>query len=172
MFKVGDTVLYGSDGVCTINEISEKIFGNTSIEYYVLVPVFDKRSTFFVPVKNENLVGKMHHVLSGEEILEIISSSYAELEWIENDLKRGELFKGIISCGDFKKIVDLARCITNHKEEILKKGKKLHKTDETIYKEALKILYEEIALSFEVLKDDIADIVCRKISFENLIKTV
>ena len=172
MFKVGDTVLYGSDGVCTISEITEKIFGDTAIEYYVLVPVFDKRSTFFVPVKNQKLVGKMHYVLSAEEICKVINCSDEDVEWVENDLKRGELFKEALSCGELKKIASVARCITFHKDEISSKGKKLHKSDEIIYKDALKILYEEMALVTDVSKDDVADIVCHKLSFENLIKTV
>ena len=51
MYKKGDTVLYVSEGVCKITDITEKKFGDDSIEYYILTPVFNNRSTFFVPTK-------------------------------------------------------------------------------------------------------------------------
>ena len=34
------------------------------------------------------------------------------------------------------------------------------------------VLYEEFAMVINVTKDDIADVLCKKISFEDLIKTV
>lgn len=172
MFKVGDTVLYGSDGVCKISEITQKVFGDTSIEYYVLTPLYDNKSTFFVPTKNEKLKGKMHYVLSADEIKSVIDNCDDSFEWIDNDAKRSEEFKEIISCGELNKIARLTKCITRHKDEIIQKGKKLHKSDEIIYKEAIKILYEEFAMVINVTKDDIADVLCKKISFEELIKTV
>lgn len=171
MFKIGDNVLYGSDGVCRITEITEKVFGDTAIEYYILTPVFDNRSTIFVPTKNEKLVSRMHYVLSIDEIKEIINNT-DDTVWIDNDAERSEIFKKIISCGELDSIASVAKAISLHKEEITQKGKKLHKSDEIVYKEAIKILYEEMAMVINVSKDDIIDIICQKIPLDNLIKTV
>lgn len=169
MFKLGDTVLYGSDGVCQITEITEREFGTASIEYYVLTPVFDKRSTIFVPTKNEKLVSRMHGVLSLNQISDIINDNHVD-DWIDNDIKRSEMQKEIISSGDFKSLAGLIRCISLYRDEIIQKGKKLHKSDEITYKEAIKLMYEEMALFLDVSKDDIADIICHKIPFDALIK--
>ena len=36
MYSIGEVVLYGSNGVCEITEITTKKIGKDSIEYYVL----------------------------------------------------------------------------------------------------------------------------------------
>ena len=35
MYSIGEVVLYGSNGVCEITEITTKKIGKDSIEYYV-----------------------------------------------------------------------------------------------------------------------------------------
>ena len=75
MFQRGETVLYGSEGVCRIAEIQEMKIGRTKAEYYVLKPVYRESATIYVPVDNPTLVARMKHVLSQQEIdrlLEII----------------------------------------------------------------------------------------------------
>lgn len=165
--------MYGSDGVCKITEITQKIFGGEAIGYYILTPVFNNRSTIFVPLKNKKLTDKMQAVMSAENIGNIIKQTEDNPEWIDNDLKRSETFKHIISAGNTKELVYLIKAVCIHKEEIFKKGKKLHKADETTFKDAIRILHEELSLSLSVSKDDIEDIVCKKMSFDDLInKTV
>lgn len=170
MFKVGDTVLYGSDGVCKIEEITQKVFGGSAIEYYVLKSVFDNRSKIFVPTKNQKLIEKMHHVLSSDEIRDIVESCPEYAQWTDDDVKRSSEFKEIISGGDIKDIALMVKSIICHKEEISKKGKNLHKADELIFKDAVKILYEEFALVMDITKDDVTDIICKKTAVDDLIK--
>jgi CarD family transcriptional regulator len=172
MFKVGDTVLYSNSGVCKIQEISQKTFGESSKDYYVLVPVFNTNSTFFVPTGNKNLVDKMRNVLSAEEIKQKLSCDDFAIEWIDNDRLRNEEFKKLVSCGKFEQTLSLARCICFHSQEISESGKKLHKSDEMVYKDAIKVLFEEMSLYANLEKDDVPDIICRNKSFENLIKNV
>ncbi len=160
MFKIGDNVLYGSDGVCKITEITKKEFGEISATYYVLKPVFSNRSTFFVPAENEKLTSKMHAVLTKEELQSIIDKSGC-LVWQNDDVIRKDEFKDIISAGDIGQIASMFKAIIAHKNEIEALGKKLHKSDETAYKEAQKIIYEEFALSSELSKDDVLDMMCK-----------
>ena len=172
MFKIGDTVLYGSDGVCKINEVTKKVFSGIEIDYYVLVPVFNNRSTIFVPVNNKKLTDKIKPILSAENIYEIICSTEESPKWIENDIERAEIFKNIVSAGDLKDVVWLVKSICLHKEYLLKIGKNLHKTDELVLKDAIRIIYEELSLTLKISKDDIGDIVCRKMSLDTLINII
>ncbi|MBQ4526480.1 MAG: CarD family transcriptional regulator [Clostridia bacterium] len=158
MFKSGDTVLYSSEGVCRIKEITIKNFGDTSIEYYVLEPVFNNRSTFFVPSKNEKLTSRMHTLLKYDELTEIIKNS-ADNTWIENDAQRKEIFKSILSEGEISAIISMFKTIMNHKIDIENSGKKLHKPDESAYKEAQKIIYEQFAMYVDISKDDVPAII-------------
>ena len=40
MFAVNDTVVYGVQGICVIDEITKRDFGGKSEDYYVLHTVF------------------------------------------------------------------------------------------------------------------------------------
>lgn len=68
MYSIGEIVLYGSNGVCEITEITTKKIGKDSIEYYVLKPVCSDSSTLFVPTQNEMLVSRMRVVLSSMKL--------------------------------------------------------------------------------------------------------
>ena len=61
MYKIGTVVVYGSEGVCEITEITSMKFANSENEslYYVLSPVSSRGSKVFVPCDNEALVSKM-----------------------------------------------------------------------------------------------------------------
>ena len=83
MLKVGEKVLYGAAGACTITEICKKRFGDAEErEYYVLVPIHDSRSTLYVPLDNEKLRAKMKKLLSAEEIEALIDSMPKEWNYI------------------------------------------------------------------------------------------
>lgn len=162
MFNVGDTVLYGCEGVCKITEITEKTFGDTKIEYFILEPIFNNRSTFFIPTKNETLISKMHPILSDSEIIEIINGASDVFDWIEDDSERKDVFKGIVSGGNIRKIASLLKCIIIHKNEVEKVGKRLHKSDEIISKEAQKVLFEEFAMvKKDITKEDVITMIMK-----------
>ena len=97
MFQTGDTILYGTHGVCTIQSIEEMNFSGTKQEYYILSPVYNKASTVYVPVHNEKLTAKMNRILSADEIYELIRSMPDEKTiWIENETARKERFQQIV----------------------------------------------------------------------------
>lgn len=107
MYSIGEVVLYGSNGVCEITEITTKKIGKDSIEYYVLKPVCSDSSTLFVPTQNEMLVSRMRVVLSSDEIKDILSQKTDNEIWIDNKAERCEKIKEIISGGDCMKLVEL-----------------------------------------------------------------
>ena len=49
MYAIGQTVLYGANGVCSISEITTRKIGKEAIEYYVLKPMGMQASTVYVP---------------------------------------------------------------------------------------------------------------------------
>ena len=134
MYSIGEVVLYGSNGVCEITEITTKKIGKDSIEYYVLKPVCSDSSTLFVPTQNEMLVSRMRVVLSSDEIKDILSQKTDNEIWIDNKAERCEKIKEIISGGDCMKLVELIRRMHFHSKLQLKKGRRLHITDERFLK--------------------------------------
>ncbi len=148
MLKVGEKVLYGASGACTITEICRKRFGDgPEREYYVLVPIHDGRSTLYVPMDNETLRGKMKKLLSPEEIEALIDSMpKEEPDWIEDEKLRQEQFKATLKSGDRRQIMGMTKALYNHRRRVTAIGRKLHSCDEKVFREAEKLLCDEFAV--------------------------
>ena len=73
MFKIGDRIVYGANGVMEIVDVREESIGDVSRNYYVLSSVCSRSdSLIFVPCDNERLLSVMRHLLTREEALELI----------------------------------------------------------------------------------------------------
>ena len=146
MRNIGEIVLYGTDGVCRVTEITEKKFGKETSKYYVLTTVYRGNSVIYVPVGNEKLESKMRDIISREELDSIICNMPNEENiWIENEPLRKIKYKEIITGGDRRDLFRLIKTLYEHRINQENSGKKMHMTDEKFMKDAEKILYDEIA---------------------------
>lgn len=165
MFEKNDTVLYKNYGVCNIDDITEKKFGKEIKKYYILTPLYDDKATLFIPADNNDLMSKMHCIISKDEILDIIKNIPEEDSiWIENEPKRKEKYTDILKTGNRKKIAALIKTLYEKKEEMKEKGKKLHAADEHFFKEAEKILYEEFAHVLDITPEQVTGFIENQIS--------
>lgn len=155
MYKIGDTVLYGSNGVCEIAEITIKQIGREKIEYYVLKPVCNSASTLFVPTGNETLVGKMRYILNQEEVKNIIENIGEVPDWISDKVERINICKEIIASGDLQKLVNLVRLLRFHEKAQMKRGKHLQMADERILKEVEKMVSDEISIVMNIERSSV-----------------
>ena len=161
MYEVGEIVLYGSNGVCKIEEITEKTISKTVIEYYVLKPIATQISTLFVPTQNEKLVGKMRKILAKEEIEKILENLPETGEWNKNKSERFDSFKKIILDGNCLELIGLIRLLHNQERKQMSRGKRLHITDEKFLKEAERMVYGEISVVLGVDKAQAKELVLK-----------
>ncbi len=146
MYQVGDTVLYGAEGVCVIDDISSRDFGGEKREYYVLKPVHQSGSTFYLPTCSPAVKDKLKKILSSEQIYELIRAMPEEGSiWIEDENERKQKYKEIIQSGDRLELIRMIRTLYFHREELKEAGRKFHLCDEHFMKEAEKLLYDEFA---------------------------
>ncbi|MBQ8804267.1 MAG: CarD family transcriptional regulator [Tyzzerella sp.] len=156
MFKVNDTIMYGTQGICKIVEITEKDFMGSKKEYYVLKPMNDKAATLFAPVNNAKTGGKMRRILSEEEIHQLIESMPGEeANWIPNENERKECYKRIIASGDHVELIKMIKALYIHKQEREAEGKHLYLSDERFFKEAERILYDEFQYVLNIQRDEL-----------------
>lgn len=156
MFEVGSTVLYGSDGVCKIQDITHKEVGGVSGDYYVLEPIYQKKSTVFVPLDNERLIGRMRCILSSDELLDLINTMSDEpLMWIEDESERKTAYRDVIARGDCTELMRLVKTLYLHREKQLERGKKLHACDDRFLKTAEKMINDEFALVLKIEPDQV-----------------
>lgn len=144
MFQVNDTIIYGIQGVCKIVGIEEKAISGTRKDYFVLKPLSNEGSTLFAPTDNEAVLRKMRRVLSKNEIDALIDSMpHKQENWIEDERKRREVYKQIISSGDHAELIKMIKAIYLQKQEREAAGRRLHMADEQLFKQAEQILHEE-----------------------------
>lgn len=161
MFSVGQNVLYGTNGVCVVNDITEKKVGKVSMEYYVLKPLDTNFSTLFVPTKNEALVKKIRGVMTKDMINGVLSKLPEPGEWNDNKQERSEQFKEVISNGDFTELIRMIRLIYKHSDELSELGRHLHMSDERLLKEAEKMVTEEIEFVLDVDKQQAIEMILK-----------
>lgn len=170
MYNVGAYVSYRSEGVCKIVDIRHESFGAVGKDtlYYVLSPLNDQKSTFFVPVDNGALVAMMRKMLSAEEIVELIREvSRTKTEWITDSRQRGSSFKEILSNGERAELILLIHTIKAHMEERSAAGKKTNISDINAMKRAAKMLFEEFSMMIPMSTPDELIELIEKIYSEN-----
>ena len=165
MFSVGDYVIYDTNGVCKISGTEENDLGGDTVEYFVLQPVFDANSTFFVPKNNQALMKKMRPLLTDEEINDILDSvpEYNSM-WIDDYNERKQRYHEILNQGDRIELAGLIKSLYIHRSLQQKKGKKLHQSDEIFLKQAEKQLYTEFSLVLGLEPDDVEKLMINKVT--------
>jgi len=164
MFQVNDTVTYGTNGVCKIEDITMKEFMGTTKEYYVLKPVNDSAATLYVPVHNEKIAGKMRRILSEQEVYQLIETMPEQDNiWFQRDNERKEQYKMIIAEGDHRKLIGMIKAIYLHKKKREEEGKRLHISDERFFKEAERILYDEFQYVLNIRREELLPLIISKI---------
>lgn len=157
MFRIGDTVLYGMDGVCTVTDITTRVFNKEKMEYYVLTPVHNGRSTIYVPVGSPAAASKMRPVLNADEIRAILAALPQEActDWIADENARRTHFRSTLQAGDRREIIKMIKTIYLHGQAQKANGRKLHHADEVMMKDAEAVLYDEFAYVLGIRPDEV-----------------
>jgi len=166
MFKIGDTVVYGTEGVCKITDISKSDFSNMDTDrlYYILTPQSHSGSKIYVPCDNELLVSRMKDVMKKSEIIALLKDRTIIPEWNVDSRQRNREFKEIIASYDRERMFGLARLLCEIKKSSGTE-RRLYASDEEILKKLIVIIYTEISLVSEVSLDEISAILLGELPF-------
>ena len=159
MYKVGERVIYGAQGVCEITDIKESNLTSVLREYYIISPVGNDKSVIYVPIDNEKLTSRMRKIPSKTELKSIIKASKKELlKWDASYIDRNEYFSSIVSDGEISKMLSLYFTLNSKLQEMSAIGKGLKKSDERIYKECSRILARELSYIMDTDIDQALDV--------------
>lgn len=155
MFKVDDYIMYGSTGVCKVVDITNEQFINgKQRKYYVLSPVYYNNTIIKTPVDNKKI--PMRNIISeGDMTLLINNIPNMKTLWIDDEKKRSEQFKTMLKSGQCEELIKIIRSIDCNKEDTKSMGKKTHKADNDIMKEAERLLNEEFAIILNISPDEV-----------------
>lgn len=158
MFQVGDYIVYGSNGICRVEEITHPdIAGSTPDKlYYVLVPEKTRDSRLFCPTDNNRVV--LRSVITAEEAKALLEE-VKEIEplKIQSERQRDDTYKKAMKSCDLRQCVQMIKALLIRKEEREANGKKVTVTDERYMKLAEDGLYSELALAMGIDRDEIKE---------------
>ena len=164
MFKVNDTVIYGSVGLCTVSEIKKIDFNGTETEYYILLPEANK-STIYVPRSKED--GRLRELLTKEEAQDLLSRAGSlEALWEQNNISRKITFQEYMKTGNALIIARILKGMYINSKERERQNKKIHVSDSKITAEAERSLFGELAKVLERTTEDIREEFYRRIAEE------
>lgn len=164
MYKIGEMVRYGTEGVCRIAEITVMKVGRERAEYFVLRPVAREGATVFVPVQNEALVAKMRPLLTKDEIDEMLSAvRREELLWPEDAGERKTAFQNILVSGNRRELLNMIRSLYITRERLRARGKRLRSAEEQCLRDAEKLLNDEFAAVLGVHRREVPEYIRSRI---------
>ncbi len=149
-YKIGDYVLYGFSGACQVVELGSLSFGGPDKIYYSLKPVYDSRSTIYVPLnKEDEIVRKVITKPEAEKVLEKITQCQTDGMALER-----EACEAVLRSGDNVEVSQVIRQLRNLRKENRKNHKGLNISEERILRDAERIFFSEIATAFEMTMED------------------
>ena len=78
MFKAGDTVSYGTSGVCTIAEQKRVTLGGQPHDCFILKPVYDASMKICVPCDSAPLLERMRPLPTRDDLLALLREPLPE----------------------------------------------------------------------------------------------
>ena len=155
MFKVGDLIVYGNTGVCTVEKIGKPELTGVSDdkEYYTLSPYYSRNSRIFTPCDNDKVV--MRPVISKKEAEKLLKEiPKIKLLVITDEKKREERYKETMRTCDCREFVSILKTIYSRKITRLAEGKKVTASDERYFNMAEDKLLGELAIALGVEKSE------------------
>ncbi|MBQ7774547.1 MAG: CarD family transcriptional regulator [Lachnospiraceae bacterium] len=158
MFSIGQYVICGNKGVCSVEDITTlDISGvDKAKKYYILKPKYVTASTVYVPV--DSAATSMRTVLTKEEAQNLINS-IPEIPVL--DIKNEKLveqdYKTCMKSNCCNEWVKLIKTIYERKQKRVQAGRKETAVDSKYFKIAEDNLYGELAVALDMERTEVCD---------------
>lgn len=166
MFHEDEYVVYGTNGVCQVGEITTLELDNVAKdrEYYILYPV-NNSGKIYVPVDKGD--EKMRRALTREEAQELIEQmpNIKPIK-VNNEKLLEEMYKKCVRCYDCEEWIRLIKCIYLRKEQRLSSGKKVTAVDERYMHIAEEALYSELGMALGLPKEEVLEYITKIVEKE------
>lgn len=155
MYQVGQKIVYGIHGVCCIVDLEEKKIDRKTICYFVLEPIDQPGSRYYVPSENQAALAKIRPLSTKEDLHALLTSPLSENVWIVDENRRKQHYRELVSSVNLKAMIDMVRCLRLHRRQQMEQGRKFHQCDENFLRDAQRILSTEIAMVMEIPDDQV-----------------
>ena len=150
MYQVGQMIVYSSHGVCNIVDLEQKRIDRKTIAYYVLEPVDQPGTRYYLPSENPVALAKSRPLYTKDELVHIVSEPITENRWIAEDNRRRQYYRELLSSVDMQAMIQMVRCLRAHRQAQLSQGKKFHMCDDNFLRDAKRILTTEFMIVLQL----------------------
>ncbi len=155
-YQRGSLVVYGIHGVCQIMDIELRTVNRQKVVYYVLQPVDQPESRFYIPTQNQVAVGKLSPIMDKNSVEQLLQDRDIESQtWIEDENQRKQYYKSVIGSGDRAALIGTIRLLYLHKKQQQASGRKFHLCDENFLRDAERLIGSELSLVLEIPKEQV-----------------
>ena len=153
MFQVGDRIVYGSSGICTVVAIAPLDCGGK--DYYTLQPVFGSE-VIYIPVDTQVFMRPALTKKEAEDLISHIPRIKSEQCEDKNFITMKEHYEKSFDSQECEDLVQLIKGIYD-------KGRrgKLGVVDQRYMKRAEDLLYGELAVALEIERDEVLPYILR-----------
>lgn len=156
MFNIGEYVVYGTVGVCTVEDITTLDMRDVPKEkkYYVLVPLSTKSNRIFAPVDHTKV--PMRKIITKDEAIKLIDSM-PELEdiQIDNPKLTDAIYKETLKTCEVIAYARVIKTLYKFNKKRVEQGKKITASGEKFLRIAEDALYSELAIVLSIERNDV-----------------
>lgn len=144
MFAIGEKIIYGAMGVCTVEDITVPDMPGAR-ESYVLRPHYVANAKVYAPVEGNPVVMR---TLMDEQQVHALIDSMPEMSALSADKERQELYqlyRGIVKSADNFLLAKLLKTLHQKKALVAQQRKIVPSAEKEIFDTAERVLFGEIA---------------------------
>lgn len=165
MFEVGDLIIYGTTGVCRVEEIAQRDLTGKGEKklFYILQPVYQS-CTISTPVDSGKVF--MRPVITKQEAEDLIEQiPYVQALPLDGLSTREltDLYEQVIQTHDCVRLVALIRAIHEKREAMLQQKRKFGALDERFFRRAEELLHGELAVALDMPKEQVPSYIAEQI---------
>lgn len=158
MYQKGDYVVYGTKGVCLVEDVMEIDWGMDCISSeklcYKLTPRFVKGSTIYAPVENDKTM--IRSVMSGEEAEAVLDrAKQLKTLRVKDEKEREKSYRSALLSGSSTEWSRIVKTLYLRKRERQKSGKRMTCIDERYLHIAESILFGEMSLPLHLSVEEV-----------------
>lgn len=160
MYQKGDYVVYGTKGVCLIEDVTLIDWAKDCISAeklcYKLTPRFVKGSTIYAPVENNKTI--IRSVMSKEEARDVLNGAGGlEVLHIEEEKERENSYRKALLSGSSTEWSRVVKTLYLRKQERQKSGKRMTCIDERYLHVAENILFGEMSMPLHMTLKEVEE---------------
>lgn len=164
MFNIGDKIVYGSEGVFTVQEYTTSPIDKSDERvFYILIPVNGSQNSKIIAPGEGGRV-PMRGVMSREEALALIDRMPAiEEVTVTQERGRRDAYRAVISEGRGESFVSIIKTVRRRREEFLLLKRRLSETDTDFEGRAKNCLFGELSVALDIPRSDVERFIAERL---------